>query len=377
MHAIEPVPINADHLLLSARLNGIEAHFTLYRAAASTADGGWLVMRVQPSETGRSHVVRSSTRNNRYYAHSKKVGKAATWQTVRVPVARVDSLLREVGQVDLLKVDVEGSEMAAVCSATQLLAPGRVQHVGLELNPETLPDNDARRILRVLAKAGYSRVPVAGIVKPGSGLSWANYFRQGGGAREKIYMGVFTRGAPRLYGAEHLLGEPAPDDCAVVAAEGVVSSLDPEAPIDKGQHGVAAAAETAAARRRGGRVGRPAAGAGRVGATGYVRGPLDPASGAMPTSVARAARARATPHPAISLRARHGAEGRQSVASERAVWGGWASWAGWGGGVMAGAVAVMLLWCLREMGTATVSAVGDGARSKRAAARAPQGCRKY
>ena len=113
----------------------------LHRTAISIIDTGWRSMRVHAFETGRSHVVRSTSKN-RYFAHSTKVGKAALWRVERVAVSRLDTLLLRVGQIDLLKVDVEGMELAAICSALALLVPDRVRHLGLEFNQETLPDEE-------------------------------------------------------------------------------------------------------------------------------------------------------------------------------------------------------------------------------------------
>ena len=57
VHSVEPVPVNADHIELSVRINGFSDRLFVHRYAISTRASGHIRMRFSPWETGLSHAV--------------------------------------------------------------------------------------------------------------------------------------------------------------------------------------------------------------------------------------------------------------------------------------------------------------------------------
>jgi len=78
---------------------------------------------------------------------------------VLVPMAPLDGCLRDLGvsQVDLIKIDVEGSEPAVLAGAEEMLSGPEAPLVLLELNPAALEwaGNSATQVVQLLHKFGY------------------------------------------------------------------------------------------------------------------------------------------------------------------------------------------------------------------------------
>ena len=208
VHAVEPLPINGDHIELSIRINGLQDRFFLHRFAISTSDGGSVLMRTSKNgaDTGTAHVVRDTAtveKANGYFRNEH----ADKWQEERVALARLDSLLLRVGRIEWLKIDVEGMELPSLCSARTLLTPDRVQHIGLEINWDTTADTEVHAIRHIMKQNGYRRAAVPGLDRNATrGSHYAVPFLEKGGTpgglyypwrgyfsgRHKIYMATFS-----------------------------------------------------------------------------------------------------------------------------------------------------------------------------------------
>src|SRR5207245_9340419 len=68
----------------------------------------------------------------------------------RVTVRSLPSLLKELGagQVDLLKIDVEGAEMEVLQGAVDLLRSGHIKQIVCEVHQPTVRQADIRILLR-------------------------------------------------------------------------------------------------------------------------------------------------------------------------------------------------------------------------------------
>jgi FkbM family methyltransferase len=135
----EPVPALAARILECARLNGIE--LTVCPVALSNASGTtW--MEVTSGNLGMSHV--SETRSTR--------GPA-----LLSPTQTADSLVAS-GQLrppNIIKIDVEGSEVSVFEGMTAIFASGTVRAIALEASPDFL-ESAAHPCRRILDAAGFT-----------------------------------------------------------------------------------------------------------------------------------------------------------------------------------------------------------------------------
>ena len=66
----------------------------------------------------------------------------------QVAAERLDQELRlgQRNQIDWIKIDVEGSELEALCGATEWLARGAIANLGMELNWKTTIQSQVRTV---------------------------------------------------------------------------------------------------------------------------------------------------------------------------------------------------------------------------------------
>lgn len=253
VHAIEALPVNADHVMLSARINRVEGHMHVHGVAATHREQRNLSLRFSWQETGLTHVVRpfetvlNST--NHYVSDQRRPqAKHFHWHTLRsVRGAPLDQLYDEhaAGDIDWMKgaceccvwsprptrglpfsyphqadhgsrldapsplpcayaVDVEGSELSALCGARQLFRNRRVRWLGFELNYETTPRADAVRIRRLLAGYGMHHRHLPSLGKDGV-WRWRDFLNREGAWRRKGYMVMYSKeepGEPKAVGEQ-------------------------------------------------------------------------------------------------------------------------------------------------------------------------------
>ena len=102
VHAMEALPLNAEHLQHSITINGFQNRFVLHRRAVSVKDTGSVTMRFNAFETGLSHVVvPMHQKDNGYYRQRKVNRNLRNWTEVAVHCARLETLLINAGHVDL------------------------------------------------------------------------------------------------------------------------------------------------------------------------------------------------------------------------------------------------------------------------------------
>lgn len=138
--AIDPQPANCHQTIENARLNGYTG--LVCQCAACGETDGALLLSAQPTRD-RARLTLSGTGVNDGEC------RFAT------SVYRLESLfsIHDIENVDLLKIDVEGFELAVLRGLGETIK--NVQMVILEILPET--DGEiARQIVRCLADAGFS-----------------------------------------------------------------------------------------------------------------------------------------------------------------------------------------------------------------------------
>ena len=182
VHAFEPLSINADHLELTARTNGLGERLHLHRLATSDdANMTNLTLRWSHVETGLTHVVPPSEKryndsSNQYVAGFRRLWNMHWNMEKDVRAGRVDNELRGVRPpilVDWMKVDVEGSELAALCSASGLFAASAISWLGFEVNTKAITKKNALGVKALLEAMGMEQRVVPGIPKwQWSALGW-------------------------------------------------------------------------------------------------------------------------------------------------------------------------------------------------------------
>jgi FkbM family methyltransferase len=156
VHAFEATPEIAARLRRTAELNSL-CGLTVHAQAVSDSDGFALLRRCGAADGGNEGM--------NYIAPDADGG-----QGERVTTVRLDSACRALGfdRIDLLKLDVQGAEGAALIGAEALLAARRVGTVFMELNWDWGPERSspATGAVALLEAAGYV------FAAPGDPLDW-------------------------------------------------------------------------------------------------------------------------------------------------------------------------------------------------------------
>lgn len=153
--AIEPSP--ATHALLAANAAALDPALVSTHACALGRDDASLgLVTGGPGESAYNRVQTADDHDA---------------ETLAVPGRSLCSLLRELGiaGVDLLKLDVEGSEIAVLEGAAPLLASGAVGAILIEFNEENLrrAGGSCTELARLLSGHGYRLFSIdAGTLEP-------------------------------------------------------------------------------------------------------------------------------------------------------------------------------------------------------------------
>jgi FkbM family methyltransferase len=153
-HAFEPTPEIAERLRRIVVLNGLQ-RLVVHEAAVFDRDGVVALRRCGREfgcNEGMNFVLEHATQR------SDAVVTAVT----------LDRKCAQLGieRIDLLKLDIQGAEAAALAGAASLIDAGRIGMVFLELNWDPSADCPATRSIDRLARAGYL------FSAPGPRLSW-------------------------------------------------------------------------------------------------------------------------------------------------------------------------------------------------------------
>ncbi len=121
IHAFEPVPAIVERLRHHAQINGAD-QVVINGAAAGAENGSLPFVAVQDRNTGASSF---------YRRHEAGV-------EMRVPVVMLDTYVEQerIGDVDLIKADVEGAEILVFKGAAGLLSSDRAPVIFFEVNEE-------------------------------------------------------------------------------------------------------------------------------------------------------------------------------------------------------------------------------------------------
>lgn len=141
LHAFEPEPHNAAALRRNIEANGIMG--AIVHEVALGDRTGEATLHIEDNAGGGSHSL------------VRKTGRAIT-----VTQQTADALAASIGMPDVMKIDVEGAELAVLHGMRQLLSQRCVRELFIELHPTLMPERDlGPQLLHDLLRShGYERV---------------------------------------------------------------------------------------------------------------------------------------------------------------------------------------------------------------------------
>ncbi len=145
VHAFEPTPEIAARLRETARMNGLE-RLNVHEVAVSSVNGPIVLRRCRGEKDANDGM-------NFIDADYSDAGAE------RVRAVSLDVFCAETGidHIDLLKLDIQGHEYAALRGAERLIGAGRIETIFTELNWAADPSSacSASESIKLLAAAGY------------------------------------------------------------------------------------------------------------------------------------------------------------------------------------------------------------------------------
>lgn len=165
--AVEPMPETFAFLARNVRALGL-ANATALNVAVSDAEG-WAEMEMPRFDWGGE---------NHYQAQIVPAATSGGEPRVRVRTATADSIARELGSVDFVKMDVEGHELSVLAGATWLLDEVKPAWLIEVSGTPDDPAGGAARLFARMAEAGYGawRYADGRLAERRAGDSSVNYF---------------------------------------------------------------------------------------------------------------------------------------------------------------------------------------------------------
>jgi FkbM family methyltransferase len=152
--AFEPDPRNIQRLQTNIALNGF-SQIRVVPAAVCDKAG-----------TASLHLASDAEDN---LGTSSIVHDGPGRKTVNVPAIALDDFMTEFsGNIDVLKMDIEGAELSALRGAIKTLAARRIRHILLELHRFALTENEVATVHELLTSAGYRGFAVDAGLLPGA-----------------------------------------------------------------------------------------------------------------------------------------------------------------------------------------------------------------
>lgn len=159
VHAFEPTPEIACRLIETAALNHLD-NLIVHQVAVSHRAGEAVLHRLRGDLGTNEGMNYIGTGNN---ASESALGE-------RVQTVSLDEFCRQngVGQIDLLKLDVQGHEFSVLQGAKSLIRLGQLRTIFMELNWAGPGETDcpATQSIQLLAQAGFS------FAAPEDGAKW-------------------------------------------------------------------------------------------------------------------------------------------------------------------------------------------------------------
>jgi FkbM family methyltransferase len=158
VHAFEPTPEIATHLRATVKLNKLD-RLHVHDVAVARQTGRAILKRVR-GELGENEGMN-------FISENKDEPTAESVDTVSLDQFCQD---QSIEHVDLLKLDIQGNENAALEGARNMIESGRIGIIFMELNWGASAGGtcSATDCIRILDRAGYR------FSRPGKSFEWKN-----------------------------------------------------------------------------------------------------------------------------------------------------------------------------------------------------------
>lgn len=115
--AVEPLPENAELIMKNVKANGWGKNFTLHNKAINETSGKEVVLRYgnEATESGSHHRFIGNTIDSSEWQE----GLWDQGREIKVETISIDDVLKDIKNVNLLKIDCEGAEWSAFTGASE------------------------------------------------------------------------------------------------------------------------------------------------------------------------------------------------------------------------------------------------------------------
>ena len=146
VHAFEPTPEIAAHLRGTVALNNLDNHLFVHEMAVSNSNGSANLVRCR-GDLGTNEGMN-------FLSAGSVSGGSETVEAVSLDKFCHDHAIE---RLDLVKMDIQGHEHAALIGAQRMIESGRIGDIFMELNwaDETSGPCPATRSVQLLGAAGY------------------------------------------------------------------------------------------------------------------------------------------------------------------------------------------------------------------------------
>ena len=155
IYAFEPIP-EKFFLLLEKLTKGRLAQVSAFNVCCSRANGVVNFVYL-PTDPGKSAI------------HVRKSHEGEQMEKIVRPclAVRLDDFLRDIDQLEFIKMDIEGAELAAMIGASEIISRARPV-IHMEIGPPSLEafGNEPGDIFEFLQRSGYEIMDIFGISLP-------------------------------------------------------------------------------------------------------------------------------------------------------------------------------------------------------------------
>ena len=164
--AVEPDFRSFGHLQNGIQEARLGARITAIQASVSATVRSNSTLRFNALDYGESHLIAAMGRFSR-------AASSARWMRTSVQSVGLATTLARFPQVDLLKVDVSGSEFSVICSGRTELASGKVRNLLVTVDWNALSTFQGRFLRAQIEGSGFRLAPGHRAIQT---WSWDNFF---------------------------------------------------------------------------------------------------------------------------------------------------------------------------------------------------------
>ena len=164
--AVDPDFRSFGHFTKGIEASRLGARIVPIHASISATVRSNSTLRFNSLDYGESHLITAMGRFSR-------AASSARWMRTNVPSVDLATILARFPRVDLLKVDVSGSEFSVICSGRTELASGKVRNLLVTADWNTLSTFQGRFLRAQIEGSGFRLAPGHRAIQS---WSWDDFF---------------------------------------------------------------------------------------------------------------------------------------------------------------------------------------------------------